>query len=129
MICASCGTQNEAGRRFCDECGAGLAAACPTCGEANRPSAKFCGNCGTVLTGDANAAAPAAPVGRTSYGPTTAAERRFVSVLFVDLVGFTPFAEERDAEQYARRSIATSASRGWRWSATAGRSRSSSATP
>ena len=27
------------------------------------------------------------------------AERRFVTVLFVDLVGFTPFAEERDAEQ------------------------------
>ncbi|HEV8054078.1 MAG TPA: adenylate/guanylate cyclase domain-containing protein, partial [Candidatus Limnocylindrales bacterium] len=26
------------------------------------------------------------------------AERRFVTVLFVDLVGFTPFAEERDAE-------------------------------
>ncbi len=26
------------------------------------------------------------------------AERRLVSVLFADLVGFTPFAEERDAE-------------------------------
>ncbi len=27
------------------------------------------------------------------------AERRHVSVLFADLVGFTPFAEERDAEE------------------------------
>ncbi|HYX10907.1 MAG TPA: adenylate/guanylate cyclase domain-containing protein, partial [Candidatus Acidoferrum sp.] len=30
--------------------------------------------------------------------PGTRAERRLVSVLFADLVGFTPFAEERDAE-------------------------------
>ncbi|MGH2466709.1 MAG: adenylate/guanylate cyclase domain-containing protein [Candidatus Limnocylindrales bacterium] len=29
----------------------------------------------------------------------SAAERRLVSVLFADLVGFTPFAEERDAEE------------------------------
>ena len=27
------------------------------------------------------------------------AERRHVTVLFADLVGFTPFAEERDAEE------------------------------
>jgi class 3 adenylate cyclase/tetratricopeptide (TPR) repeat protein len=40
--------------------------------------------------------------GVVASGPATgapsAAERRFVSVLFVDLVGFTPFAEDRDAE-------------------------------
>jgi class 3 adenylate cyclase len=30
--------------------------------------------------------------------PESAAERRLVSILFADLVGFTPFAEERDAE-------------------------------
>ncbi|MCY7418425.1 MAG: AAA family ATPase [Chloroflexi bacterium] len=32
-------------------------------------------------------------------GPAPVAERRLVSVLFADLVGFTPFAEERDAEE------------------------------
>ncbi|MEP7159396.1 MAG: adenylate/guanylate cyclase domain-containing protein, partial [Chloroflexota bacterium] len=41
----------------------------------------------------------AAPANTAAAGATSAAERRFVSVLFVDLVGFTPFAEERDAEQ------------------------------
>ncbi len=95
LICANCGTQNEPGRRFCEECGAALGAACPNCGATdNRPTAKFCGTCGFTLTG---AAAPQAPTAGTSSTPTSA-ERRFVSVMFVDLVGFTPFAEERDAE-------------------------------
>src|SRR5205814_2265534 len=39
------------------------------------------------------------PVGTpTLKSDAPQAERRLVSVLFVDLVGFTPFAEERDAE-------------------------------
>jgi class 3 adenylate cyclase/predicted ATPase len=37
------------------------------------------------------------PTGATA-APAHSAERRFISVLFVDLVGFTPFAEERDPE-------------------------------
>ena len=36
VICAACGTENRAGSKFCDNCGAGLAAACPNCGEPNR---------------------------------------------------------------------------------------------
>ena len=34
----------------------------------------------------------------TAAGASPTAERRLVSVLFADLVGFTPFAEERDSE-------------------------------
>jgi class 3 adenylate cyclase/predicted ATPase len=98
LNCFTCGTTNPAGRRFCDNCGSALSSACPTCGEANRAEARFCGNCGTALAGlngptsDAADGRPAAPA------PGTVAERRLVSVLFADLVGFTPFAEERDAE-------------------------------
>ncbi|MGH2407685.1 MAG: adenylate/guanylate cyclase domain-containing protein [Candidatus Limnocylindrales bacterium] len=94
MTCSKCGTENKPGRRFCVECGAPLAAACPSCGAPVEAGEKFCGTCGNPLvaapgaTRVANAAVPAAPE----------AERRLVSVLFADLVGFTPFAEERDAE-------------------------------
>jgi class 3 adenylate cyclase len=52
---------------------------------------KFCGECGTPLVAQPTsvAAAPTAP---------PAAERRLVSVLFADLVGFTAASEARDAE-------------------------------
>ncbi|MEO7987832.1 MAG: adenylate/guanylate cyclase domain-containing protein, partial [Gemmatimonadales bacterium] len=91
VICSNCGTENEAGRKFCKECASGLAVSCPTCGAANAPDAKFCGECAAPLVG---------PVSAVSAGLVAAqvAERRLVSVLFADLVGFTPFAEERDAE-------------------------------
>ncbi len=99
MICSTCGTENDVGRKFCIECASPLAAGCPNCGTANPPAAKFCGECATPLAGPTIARVPtaaAAPTERTS-GPIS--ERRLVSVLFADLVGFTPFAEERDAEE------------------------------
>ena len=92
-LCPSCGTANEPGRKFCGECGSPLAQACPTCGAPNGPGVKFCGECGAAL--DTAAAAPATT---TPTRATPAAERRFVSVLFADLVGHTAFSEGRDAE-------------------------------
>ena len=89
MICPACQTENLAGQKFCGECGAALAASCPSCGTQNQPGQKFCGECGTQL----GAVPEASP---TTNGP--AAERRHVSVLFADLVGFTTASEARDAE-------------------------------
>ena len=98
MICSNCGTENEAGRKFCIECAARLAAPCPNCGTLNPPAAKFCGECATQLTEQAAGGPNAAPApSPPAVAPT--AERRLVSVLFADLVGFTPFAEGRDAEE------------------------------
>jgi class 3 adenylate cyclase/tetratricopeptide (TPR) repeat protein len=91
LICAACGTENEVGRKFCGECGQRLAAGCPSCGAPNAPGTKFCGECGTPLQNGT----PAAPAGPAT-APTT--ERRLVSVLFADLVGFTTLSEQRDAE-------------------------------
>src|SRR5215212_2774323 len=86
MTCPACGTENEAGRKFCGECGGPLSAPCPECGASNAPGTKFCGECGASL------------LGRPAETPEYVAERRLVSVLFVDLVGFTAASEGRDAE-------------------------------
>jgi len=55
---------------------------CPSCGEENPERARFCLSCGASLTTDA-------PAGE---------ERKVVSVLFVDLVGFTDRSDRADPE-------------------------------
>src|SRR5205823_5692666 len=57
--------------------------ACAKCGHENEPGARFCSQCTTAI---AEIAAPA----RT--------ERKIVTVLFADLVGFTARAEQLDPE-------------------------------
>jgi class 3 adenylate cyclase/tetratricopeptide (TPR) repeat protein len=90
MICSTCGTDNRPGRRFCSQCGEPLSVACPSCGAANDAADRFCGQCGSAIDGTESPAS--APVLPTS-------ERRLVSVLFADLVGFTSLSESRDAEE------------------------------
>jgi class 3 adenylate cyclase len=57
--------------------------ACPNCGHENAVGAKFCSECGAAL-------AVSAPAPRT--------ERKILTVLFADLVGFTSRAERLDPE-------------------------------
>ncbi|QKK07185.1 MAG: zinc ribbon domain-containing protein [Planctomycetota bacterium] len=47
--CASCGTANDSGARFCDACGESLSLACDACGTANDADARFCDGCGGAL--------------------------------------------------------------------------------
>jgi class 3 adenylate cyclase/tetratricopeptide (TPR) repeat protein len=88
-----CGTANAAGRKFCGGCGAPLVRLCRACGASNEPSMHFCGECGAALTDQAPT-----PGIVLSQASTLVAERRLVSVLFADLVGFTAASEARDAE-------------------------------
>jgi class 3 adenylate cyclase/tetratricopeptide (TPR) repeat protein len=93
VSCASCGTEQAEGARFCHECGAPLAApTCSSCGQPIVAGAKFCSFCGSSQ-GTAAASTQAA-----AYVPASAA-RRVTSVLFGDLVGFTALSETRDQEE------------------------------
>ena len=98
MNCPACGVDNREGRRFCRKCGTALAFTCAACGAANQEGDEFCGECGAAL-----AVAPPRPAPRplavpASVAPVHAAERRHVSILFADLVGFTSLSQQRDAE-------------------------------
>src|SRR4051794_33559033 len=56
---------------------------CPACGEENPEHARFCLNCGSPLA---------------AASDTRREERKIVTVLFADLVGFTSRAEQLDPE-------------------------------
>ena len=90
VTCSACGNENPEGKKFCSECGAALTLACSSCGSALEAGAKFCGECGTPV---------GAPTAASAGRRVPSAERRLVTVLFADLVGFTTLSESRDSEE------------------------------
>ena len=78
MQCGSCGADNPLAARFCSACGSPRAVvSCPSCGHALLDDAKFCGGCGALVS----------------------AERRQLTIAFVDLVGSTALASRLDPEE------------------------------
>jgi len=85
--CPECGFENPEGFQFCGSCGASFAQTCPSCGAEVPLGFRFCGSCGRAI----DSAGPQPGVGMPS-------ERRRVTVLFADLVGFSTIAEQLDPE-------------------------------
>src|SRR5207244_3341304 len=121
MKCAECQHENREGAKYCDSCGARLPRHCPACGTILQASARFCDGRGEELSdGAADRSASARPsgaggIGRLaekprSYTPRHLAEkiltsrsalegeRKHVTVLFVDCVGFTALSTRLDPE-------------------------------
>jgi class 3 adenylate cyclase len=97
--CPTCGAEVTPDLRFCLECGTSLVpAACPSCGTPRVSGARFCGQCGTRFAdaGEPDGDAPTST--RAAGSARLGTERRLVSVLFVDLVGFTARSEAEDPE-------------------------------
>ncbi len=91
MNCPSCGADTSPEHKHCSACGARLERPCPDCGKANPAHHRFCVDCGEALE----------PTTTSTKRPR-GEERRFVTALFVDLVGFTPMTESTDAEEVRR---------------------------
>src|SRR5260370_1899282 len=95
MRCSSCGAENPAGLKFCNECAAPFKRRCGTCGFENTATAKFCGECAARLD---SAAAPVSAQAQPREAPT--GERRHLTVLFCDLAGSTGIAAQLDPEEW-----------------------------
>jgi class 3 adenylate cyclase/tetratricopeptide (TPR) repeat protein len=111
VICAGCARDNPAAARFCGGCGAPLEARCPACQSPNPPGNRFCQQCGASLeTAVAAAGTPGSFASPRAYTPKHLAEkiltsasalqgeRKQVTVLFVDVSGFTSLSERLDPE-------------------------------
>ena len=90
--CGTCGFANDDAARFCGSCGAPLTATCSRCDAPLASGLRFCTACGEPVP---SAVSPPAEA-EVGAGP---AERRRVSVLFVDLENFTALAEHLDPEE------------------------------
>ena len=91
---------------FCSSCGAPLQYACPDCGRINPAEGTFCIGCGTRRTARDSPVRPAPGCGGQRRGPRDAppspgprgGERRYLTVMFCDLVDSTRLAGELDPE-------------------------------
>lgn len=111
-LCLKCGHENPSGVAICANCAAPLVNLCPNCGFENPPGFKYCGNCGTnLITASLARLSNTDQLRRLSgYIPGNLAdkilhasrqiegERRTVTVLFSDVVGFTTISERLDPE-------------------------------
>ena len=111
MNCPRCQHANEAGAKFCEECGAPLARTCANCGRPLSSTAKFCPECAHP------AGRSAAPLSAQRFGPPDTytpkhlaekiltsksaleGERKQVTVLFADLKGSMELLADRDPEE------------------------------
>jgi ribosomal protein L40E len=111
MRCSKCGVENPESKRFCGDCGAGLAKRCAKCGAENPPEKKFCGDCGNTL---GSAAGSAQDPKRSAdadirlnpaegFEPTDG-ERKTITVLFADIKGSMELMKDIDPEE-ARESV------------------------
>ncbi len=117
MKCRKCQFENPASIKFCGECGAELTLICPGCSADNPPQFKFCGQCGRRLAPSAHIHSQRdlsfdeklakiqhyLPNGLAekilSQKDRIEGERRHVTIMFVDMKGFTPLTEKLGPEE------------------------------
>ncbi len=119
MKCFKCEFENSAEAIFCGKCGSKIERLCPECKSPNPASHDFCNKCGQTLTAGQQSQEPISETLSDDdklakiqkYLPKGIAEkilaqkgridgeRKQVTVMFCDLVGFTSMSEKLDPEE------------------------------
>lgn len=92
MKCSKCQSDNLLEALFCMNCGVKLVKKCSRCGSGFSEEAIFCMKCGNRLN------ARAATEIKSHKYEAPEADRRQLTVMFCDLVDFTPLSEQLDPE-------------------------------
>jgi class 3 adenylate cyclase/tetratricopeptide (TPR) repeat protein len=105
MICSTCRSENAADASFCIYCGSSLYRVCPQCKYRNIPTARFCVECGSDIasSGETHRTEGAQPK-RPDILTTRIArdgERKFVTILFADIVDSTRLIEKMEPDEAA----------------------------
>jgi class 3 adenylate cyclase/predicted ATPase len=108
MRCSICGGENQAGKKFCGDCGMPLDSRCAKCGADNLPGKRFCGDCGAALAGNsAVSQSLSSSIGAPGVKATTeqsdvsaaGGERKMITALFADIKGSTELMRDLDPEE------------------------------
>ena len=109
LKCPECLSENRAGIKFCEECGANLGLQCPACKARIPLGKKFCGECGRKIS-DPSKPPPLDYSQPQSYTPKFLAdkilthrgmvegERKLITVLFADVANYTAISARLDPE-------------------------------
>ena len=89
MKCTKCQHENPQENRYCRKCGKELLLSCSKCGAEVLSDDLFCGKCGQELRKVDEI---------TEIVPETGGERKYVTVLFSDMSGYTAMTERLDPE-------------------------------
>jgi len=90
MHCPTCRFDNREGAKFCLQCGERFEFKCPRCYKPLPFQSNFCDDCGHNLEKPLNLSKSLLPKD---------SERKYVTVLFSDMVGYTTMAEKLDPEE------------------------------
>ena len=112
MKCPNCDHHAPESSKFCNQCGNKLLLICSECEKENPPGSKFCAECGSAFQTSGPDLSPLEekidkiqrylPQGLTdkilAQKDRIEGERKIVTVLFCDLVGYTAMANKLDPE-------------------------------
>src|SRR4029077_15679168 len=97
VSCSACGRTPSPGAEFCGGCGSPLLLLCAECARPNPVANLFCESCGKPLAEDQSS-----PVTNAATSAARVGERRYLTVMFCDLVGSTALAAGLGPEDMRR---------------------------
>src|SRR5262245_12241448 len=103
MQCQNCRAVVREGSKFCVKCGTLLQRTCPSCGHGIAADDRFCAHCGANLHAVEPQTAPRQTKTGAALAPksiaTEQAERRQITVMFIDMVGSSALSTQLDPEE------------------------------